>query len=188
MPSRRRFLAAAAGVGLATPLSGCLVHRARAETGYLQVKAVSVSWRHDGRRWEDEVLLATTDGESELQCRVAREYAAMVDDPAEIRVTGEMERRLERDFLDVAYVTGFCWSDAGTHTCRNPQASRATFNGVQFGDRADVVFRSPGVELLGVYEGAQGDPGEWETEVRTFDFAALHEDDGVPIDGRRGIR
>lgn len=187
MPSRRRYLAAAAGLA-AAPLSGCLVDRARAETGYLQVKAVSVSWRHDGRLWEDEIFLATLDGESELRCQVAGEYAAMADDPTEIRVGGETQRRIERDFLDVTYVTGFCWSDDDGHTCRMPRATRTAFNRVQFGDRADVVFRSPDVEILEVHEGAHGDPRKWETEVRTFDFGARHEDDGVPTRDRPGVR
>ena len=105
----------------------------------------------------------------------------IVDGPADVRVTDAMERRILRDFSDVRYVVGFCWHGQDGHTCRNPQASRATFDRVQFGDRAEVVFRPPRVHLVDVYDGAQGDPGEWDTEFHTFDFAAAHEDDGVPI-------
>lgn len=125
--------------------------------------------------------MITSDGESELRGRVAEAYASIVESPSEIRVTEEEEGRLERDFRSVAYVTGFCWSDAEGHTCRNSLASRGTFNRVQFGDRAEVVFDSPDVEVVDVYEGAQGDPGRWETDVSTFDFGALHADHGVPV-------
>lgn len=183
MPSRRRVLAAAAGLGGAASLSGCLTDVGLAESGYLQVKRVSVAWRYRGRRWEDEILLATSDGESELRGRVAREYAGIVDSPDTFRVSESMEQRIERDFVDVTYVTGFCWSGADGHTCRNSQTSRATFNRVQFGDRAEVVFHSPGVDVVDVYEGAQGDPDRWETDFTTFDFGERHADRGVPIGG-----
>lgn len=183
MPSRRRFLATAAGFGATASSSGCLTDLGLAESGYLQVKGVSVTWRHRGRRWEDEVLAARSDGESELRCRVAEAYASIVGSPTEIRVTEEVERRLDRNFVDVIYVAGFCWSDEDGHTCRNSQASRATFNRVQFGDRAEVVFDSPHVEVLDVYEGTQGDPHRWEADVTTFDFGALHDDHGVPVSG-----
>ena len=172
--TRRGFLAAAAALAGAGTLPGCLGLEVPGDgtSGYLQVKRVRVTWRGDGRRREDEVLLATVDGESALRCRVAEEYASIVDSPADIRVSRAMGRRLERDFADVTYVTGFCWSDPDGHTCRNARASRRNFNRVQFGDRAEVVFGSPTVEVVDVHEGAQGDPSRWDTDVRTFDFGA----------------
>lgn len=180
MPSRRRVLAAA-GLGASAALPGCLSDLRPTTTAYLQVKVVDVAWSHRGRRMEDEVLWAVSDGESELRCRVAERYQGIVEGFPDVRVAGELKRRLEREFLDVTYVTGFCWSDADGHTCRNPRASRETFNRVQFGDRAEVVFESPGVEVVEVQKDAQGDPAEWESELTTFDFGAIHGGNGAPI-------
>ena len=183
MSSRRRFLAAAAGLPATTAIAGCLTDLGLAESGYLQLKGVSVTWRHDGRRYRDEVFRATADGESELRGRVAREYAEIVDAPRDVRVTGTLARRIDRDFESVTYLVGFCWDGSDGHTCRNSRASRAAFNRVQFGDRAEVVFGSPGVDVVDVYERAQGDPAAWETDVRTFDFGDRHADDGAPGPG-----
>jgi hypothetical protein len=165
----------------AAALPGCLADLRPTTTGYLQVKVVDVAWSDRGRRMEDEVLWAVSDGESELRCRVARGYEGIVEDFPDVRVQEAVKRRLERNFLDVTYVTGFCWRDADGHTCRNTRASRETFNRVQFGDRAEVVFESPGVEVVDVQEDAQGDPAEWEAEITTFDFAARHEGNGAPV-------
>ena len=181
MPSRRRFLAAATGLGAATSSSGCLTDLGLAESGYLQVKGVSVTWRHRGRLWEDEILLATSDGKSELRVRVAEEYATIVDAPDDLRVSEAMARRLKSEYTSVTYVAGFCWDDPDGHTCRNSRASRTTFNRVQFGDRAEVVFHVPDVEVVSVYEGAQGDPDRWERDVSTFEFEARHDGNGGPM-------
>ena len=183
MPSRRRFLAAAAGLPATTTLAGCLTDLGLAESGYLQLKGVSVTWRHDGRQYRDEVFRAAADGESELRGRVAREYAEIVDAPRDVRVTDTLARRIDHDFEAVTYLVGLCWDGPDGHTCRNSRASRATFNRVQFGDRAEVVFDSPGLDVVDVYEGAQGDPTDWETDFTTFSFAERHADDGAPVAG-----
>ena len=183
MSSRRRFLATAAGLPATTALAGCLTDLGVAESGYLQFKGVSVAWRHDGRRYRDEVFRAAADGESELRGRVARAYAGIVEAPRDVRVTESLARRIERDFEAVTYLVGFCWDGPDGHTCRNARASRATFNRVQFGDRAEVVFGSPGVEVVDVYDRAQGDPAAWETDFTTFDFRERHADDGAPGPG-----
>lgn len=184
MPSRRHFLAAATGLPAATSLAGCLSDFGLTRSGYLQLKGVSVAWRHSGRRFRDEVLFATADGESRLRGRIAREYASIVDAPRDVRVSESLAGRLRREFVEVGYVLGFCWNGSDGHTCRNARTSRGSFNRVQFGDRAEVVFESPGVEVVDVYERAQGDPAEWEVEVTRFGFAERHADDGVPIAGR----
>ena len=182
-PSRRGFLAAVAALAGAGTTSGCLDRSGDGDgtSAYLQAKRVRVTWRRGDRTREDEVLLATVDGESELRCRVAEEYASIVDSPADIRVGRAVERQLERDFADVTYVTGFCWSDPDGHTCRSARASRRTFNRIQFGDRAEVVFDSPTVEVVDVHEGARGDPSRWDTDVRTFDFGAARRGDEGPV-------
>lgn len=181
MPSRRQVLAAAGSVG-AAELAGCLTDLGVARTGPLQFKAVGVAWQHRGRTWWDEVLWATSDGRSELRCRVAEEYPGIVRSLTDIRVTDGVLDRLRADFLDVRYVLGFCWGPDGDQECQNPQADRDTFNAVQFADRAEVVFDHPSVHLVDVYEGAQGDPAAWETEFREFDFSERHADRGVPVD------
>lgn len=181
VPSRRQVLAAA-GSASAAGIAGCLTDLGVARTGYLQFKAVGVAWQHRGRRWRDEVLWATSDGRSELRCRVAEEYPGIVNSLTDIRVSDGVLDRLRRDFVDVRYVLGFCWGTGDDHDCRNPQASRETFDAVQFGDRAEFVLDHPSVHLVDVYDGAQGDPAAWETEFREFDFSELHADRGVPID------
>ena len=181
MPSRRRLLASSLALGLCSSLGGCLTDLGIAKTGYLQVKAVDVAWQHRGPWYEDEILWAVSDGESHLDLRVAGEYEEIVESPAAIRVGESLETKLLADFAEVTYVAGFCWQDGGDRTCRNPRAGRETFNRVQFGDRAEFVFDSPGVHVVDVYEGTQGDPSAWKTEYETVDFGAMHAENGVPI-------
>lgn len=180
MPSRRGVLSAL-GLGATASLSGCLTDVGLAETGFLHVKVVDVAWQHRGRRYQDEILWAISDGESAFDCRVAERYREIVGSPGDIRVTEAMERRILRDFAEVTYVVGFCWPGDDGLTCRNPRTTRQTFDRVQFGDRVEFVFRGSGVEVLDVYEGAQGDPDERETEFETFDIGAMHEENGVPV-------
>ena len=182
VPSRRRFLSASLSLAAGAGLAGCLTDLGVAETGFLQLKAVDVEWRYRGRRWRDEVLWAIADGDSLLRCRVAESYRGIVDALDDIRVDDAVEARILEDFSAVTYATGFCWEGPDGLRCRNLQSSREAFNRVQFGDRAEVVVDSPRVEVVDVYEDAQGDPDEWETEFRTFDFGAVHAEDGVPLE------
>ena len=188
VPSRRRFLSASLSLAAGAGLAGCLTDLGVAETGFLQLKAVDVEWRYRGRRWRDEVLWAISDGDSLLRCRVAESYRGIVDALDDIRVDDSVEARILEDFSAVTYAGGFCWEGPDGLQCRNLRTSREAFNRVQFGDRAEVVVDSPRVEVVDVYEGAQGDPDEWETELRTFDFGAMHAADGVPIESGPGGR
>ena len=188
VPSRRRFLASALSLGAGTSLAGCLTDVGLAQTGFLQLKAVDVEWYHRGRRWRDEVVWAISDGDSLLRCRVAESYRDAVRAFDDIRVDDALEERILRQFSSVTYATGFCWEGTDGLRCRNLQASREAFNRVQFGDRAEVVVDSPEVEVVDVYEDAQGDPAEWETELRTFDFGAMHAENGVPLERGSGDR
>lgn len=174
----RRTVLASAAAGLGATLGGCLTDLGLARTGYLQFKFVEVEWRHDGDRYRDDVLYAAYDGESRPRCRVAEEYRSLADSVEDVRVTDRLVDRLESQFADVRYVLGFCWADG---ECRNPTATRAEFNRVQFGDRAEVRFDHPGVRIIDVYEDAQADLDRWD-EVNTVDFSELHADHGVPIE------
>lgn len=180
VPSRRQVLAAVGGVG-AAGTAGCLTDLGVARTGYLQFKIVDVAWTHRGQRWQSDVLYANYDGRRKVFCRVAEEYRGIVNSLDDIRVSDGVLDRLTDDFEDVRYVAGFCFGDP-EGSCQNPQASRETFDAVQFGDRAEVVLDHPSVHVVDVYEGAQSDPADWETTFRTFDFSESHADNGVPID------
>lgn len=175
MVPRRAVLAVAAGLG--GSLGGCLTDVGLAKTGYLQFKILQVEWTHDGKRYRDEILYAAYDGETQPWCRVAEEYRSLADSVTDVRVTDDLLERLESTFAAVRYVIGFCWADG---ECRNPTATRAEFNRVQFDDRAEVRFDHPGVHILDVHEDAQATIDGWE-EVNTIDFSALHADHGVPI-------
>jgi hypothetical protein len=176
MVPRRAVLASAAV--LSASLGGCLSQVGLARTGYLQFKFVEVEWRHGGSRYRDQILYASYDGEDRPWCRVAEEYrelAASVDD---VRVTDDLLDRLESRFDDVRYVLGFCWADG---ECRNPTATRAEFNRVQFGDRAEFAVDQPGLHVVDVFEDANASIDDWAA-VNTIDFSALHADHGVPVD------
>ena len=188
MPSRRQCLATSLSLAAGASLAGCLTGVGLANTGFLQLKVVDVEWHHRGRRWQDEVLWAVSDGDSELRCRVAESYRGVVEALDDVRVDDRLEERILQDFSAVTYALGFCWEGPDGLRCRNLQASREAFNRVQFGDRAEVVVDSPRVEVVDVYEDAQGDPAEWETEFRTFDFGAMHAENGVPIERGPGGR
>lgn len=174
MPRRRAVLASA--VVYSVSLDGCLTELGFAKTGYLQFKIVEVEWRHNGDRYRDDIFYASYDGETQPWCRVAEEYQSLADSVEDVRVTDELVDRLESQFTDVRYVLGFCWADG---ECRNPTTTRGEFTRVQFGDRAEVQFDHPGVQIIDVYRGAQADLDRWE-EVNTVDFSELHADDGVP--------
>jgi hypothetical protein len=175
MASRRAFLTSAVGVGGA--LSGCLTKAGFAKTGYLQFKIVEVAWQHDRDRYRDDIFYAAYGGETQPWCRVAEEYQSLANSIEDVQVTEELLDRLESSFDDVRYVLGFCWPNG---ECRNPTATRAEFNRVQFGDTAEVVFDHPGVHIVDVYEDANADFTNWE-EVNIIDFSALHAEHGVPI-------
>lgn len=194
--SRRRFLASALGtVGLAAA-GGCLTDLGVAETGFLAFKSVSVGWTHRGRPQSADLLWIWADGRGRLFGWYASEYAEIVRSPSDVRLGAETHRRLERDFAEVTLELGFARVgstdlDLLETDWFKPMVSRADFDRVQFGDRAEVVFRFPRARLVDVYEGAQGDPDGWDPNVRPMDFGGTYAHRGVPIgtgrsDGRGG--
>jgi hypothetical protein len=164
--------------GLFASLGGCLTEVGLAKTGSLQFTFVEVEWRHDGARYRDEIRDASSDGETRPWCRVAEEYRELATSVDDVRVTDDLLDRLESRFDDVRYVLGFCWADG---ECRNPTATRAAFNRVQFGDRAEFAVDQPGLHVVDVFEDANASIDDWAA-VNTIDFSALHADHGVPID------
>jgi len=176
MVLRRDVLAAAAG-GTSIALSGCLTATGLARTGHVSFKAIQVAWLHEGRRYSNEVLFATDGGDDRPRGRVAEEYRGIVRSVDDVRVGDDLGRELERTFTDVGYIVDICWA-AGE--CRNPSVSRGDFDRLQFGDRAEVRFESPGMGVVDVYEGAEGDPNEW-AELETFDLSERQAENGIPI-------
>ena len=173
VPSRRQVLATT-GSALAGGFGGCLSTVGLARRGYLQIKSVTVEWTHGNRRHRDQVLQITSDGRNRIRGRVAERYAGLVRTPTDIVTTDEIHKRLTRDFENVRYGLGFC-EEGGGNWCRNALSTRRGFDRVQFGDRAEVRIRGDEFRVLDVYD---GDATGWEVDVRTFDFAALHADDG----------
>lgn len=177
MPSRRDCLAAGVG-GLAASLAGCLTRLGLAHTGELQLKAVSVTWTHEGRPYRDEVLWVALDEPTAVDGRVDEPLAELVADPTEIVVSEAVHADLEARFETVEYLLGFCgrgFDPGDPDGCRNTRAIRRGFNRVQFGDRAEVRIVDGGFQIVDVYE---GDDRDWRSEVTAFDFDALHAEHG----------
>ncbi|WP_137287293.1 hypothetical protein [Halorussus salinisoli] len=181
MPSRRQFLASASSALGVGSLAGCLSELRFAETGHLQLKAVSLAWDHDGQRFRSEPLDVRFDGRDRL---VSGEYdPAFVGDsvrvPDDVVVSDEAHDRLARRF-DVTYLLGICGSDFAasdeSYGCRNTATSRADFNRVQSNDRAEVRLADRRFDVIDVYEDAYEIA---EADLRTFDFAERHADDGI---------
>lgn len=189
MLSRRRFVASALGtVGLAAA-SGCLTDLGVAETGFLGFKSVNVGWTYRDRPQSADLLWIWSDGRGRLFGWFAEEYAGIVGSATDVRLTAGTYRRLERDFTDVTLGLGFAAVgstdlDLLETDWFTSMVSRGDFNRVQFGDRAEIVFRFPRAHIVDVYEGAQGDPADWDRTVRPMDFGATYAHRGVPIRDR----
>jgi hypothetical protein len=186
MPSRRAYLAAC-GTAATTALAGCVGDVVHAPDAYCQLKGVSVKWEHDGSRWDDRVVMTiASERERHLDVRVAEEFAEALSDQTAVSVGDDLHRELDRTFLNVHYVLGFCGrafdlprddSDTG---CRNTDAaSRADFNAVQAGDDARITLYDDAFRVHGV-DARETD--DWTVEYDEFDFSERHADHGAPLD------
>ncbi len=169
----RRTLLGATGAGAFGALGGCLTRVGLAKTGYLQNKIVVVEWGSRARRQSAQILYLGSDGESEIDGRVAQSYRDVVDGLTHVTVSDDDSNRLRRRFDDVKYVIGFCghgFDPSRADGCLTTVSSRNGFNRVQFGDRAEVRVTDDRFGVLDVYEGAQGDPKTWKKKLHTFDL------------------
>ncbi len=109
MPSRRSVLAATLGLATAgsAASSGCLTALGAAETGFLSYKGIRVEWEREGRRASADLCWVWSDGRERVFGWVDERYAAVVDAPADVRVSDAVDARLRREFLDVTYHLGF---------------------------------------------------------------------------------
>ncbi len=185
MPSRRRFLTAA-GLFATTGVSGCLTATGISNIGFLSYKGIEVTWEFQGQRMGADLCWVWSDGQERIFGWVAEEYQELVRSPTDIRVTRSTAERLRRDFSDVRFKLGFSRLDATDYELLksdwyHAHASRDDFNHIQFGDQAEIVFRSPRVYVINQYPSAQGNPDDWEQELGTMNFSELYKDRGVPI-------
>lgn len=193
MPLRRQMLAVVGTAGLSAA-AGCTAAVSGIETGYPQLKRISVRWAHHGQHWRERLLTMIFDGSDRLWGQLAAEIQHVLDGPAAVRVDDETHDALDARFETVTYELGICWTD-GEQECWNPRVSRDGFNDVQFDDRATVAFPQQvylltdeaGAEgpqrayVLDVERGAHGDPAEWEREVELFSAADQHGERGIPL-------
>lgn len=180
MPSRRRVLESAGiAVGVCS-IAGCLSKLGLAKTGHLQLKAVSLEWEYDGQTYRDEPLDLKFDrDEQKIRGHYDPDFAGdAVRAPDDVTVEETVHDRLSARF-DVQYLIGVCGSDFARereYGCRNTWTSREDFNRVQLNDRAEVRLGDHQFDVIDVYEDAFDVVA---TDVRTFDFAERHEDDGI---------
>lgn len=198
MSSRRRFLttvtdlagAALVGAGLGST-AGCLARTPLAGAGALVYKAIEGGWTHEGQPMGADLCTAeydAGDGDDEgadasgtLRIRVADAYADLLTPTGDLRTTDAAMARLREDFESITFFLQFAPVDGTT----NPDwyrafASRRDFDRVRFGDRAAVRYDFPGVRVLKVYEGAQGDHDAWDVDVGLFDFTETYAHAGAP--------
>lgn len=89
---------------------------------------------------------------------------------------------MEREFETVEYTVGFCGDEFDSDDdfgCRNTGISRADFNAVQFGNRAEVRIDDETFHLEDVEddEGASG--REWVTDINDVDWTERHAEKGA---------
>jgi hypothetical protein len=186
VPSRRSYLAVCCGAAT-TALAGCVGDVVHAPNAYCQLKAISVEWTHRGRRNQDEVLwVIASRPERHLDVTAAAEFAGVASDPSAVSVTDERRRDLDRTFLNVQYVLGFCGSAFGDRGddretgCRNTDAaSRSDFNRVQAGDDARITLVD---DAFTVHDVDERSTDGWTVEYDERDFSELHAENGVPLD------
>ena len=168
MPSRRTLLAATGGA-VASGIAGCLSRLNVKSAEVLQLKAISVRWRHGGTTYNDQILKLLRE-EDRITGRVAVEYAGAVDTVPDVTVSDDLHERLEAEFDSVRYVLGLCGDDFDRddeYGCRNTGTSRADFNRVQFGDRADVALRD---DRFDVREVRDGNDRDWNVDIYEFEW------------------
>lgn len=174
MPSRRAVLGSS-GVILFSGLPGCPSGTDSLSAELLQLKAISVKWRYEGRSYRDQILQLLFDGERGVTGRVASEYSEVVSSPDDVAASEAVHAELRSDFEEVDYALGFCGSDFGTDDefgCRNETTSREDFNAVQFGDRAEVKLADNRFRVLDVQE---ENVQNWDTDISEFEWTESHE-------------
>ncbi|MCU4925333.1 hypothetical protein OB905_04935 [Halobacteria archaeon AArc-dxtr1] len=177
MVSRRKVIGVSGSALLGSALAGCLSDSDTLSAELLQLKGISVRWRHESRTYSDQLLRLYSDGESEITGQVATEYDHIVSSLTEAVVSEEIHETLESEFEDVRYVIGVCGDDFGDddHGCRNAPTSREDFNSVQFGDRADVKIDN---NLIDVQDIESGDVEDWDTDINEFEWSERHAEHG----------
>ncbi|MGQ3414401.1 hypothetical protein [Natrinema versiforme] len=177
MASRRTVIGASGSMLFGSVLSGCLSDSDTLLAELLQVKGISVRWKHENRTYSDQILQLHSDDEGEVTGQVATEYDQMVSSPTDVTVSKEMQEMLESEFNDVRYVIGVCGDDIGDgeYGCRNAPTPREDFNSVQFGDRADVKIDN---NLIDVKDVESGDVEDWNTDISEFEWSERNAEHG----------
>ncbi|WP_440763240.1 hypothetical protein [Natronorubrum sp. DTA7] len=174
MPSRRELLGIAGSVAVGCTLAGCLSDLDLVSAELVQLQAVTVEWRHEGRTYSDQLLQLHFDGAREITGRVAAEYTQLVSSPGEITVSEAVRDELEREFRDVRYGIGLCGEDLGSddeYGCRNAPTSREDFNTIQFGDQAEATIADNRITLQEIND---NDIDDWTVDISEFDWDDLH--------------
>jgi len=185
MVSRREILATSCAALASAGIAGCSrADLGLAETGYLQLKVVTLRWDHDGRTYESRPLWLLFGGDGDrIDGRYDPDFVGDVVNAPDDVVVGENRHRELGGRFEVKYGLGFCGEDFADDDerigCRNTWTSRDDFNRVQFGDRAEVGLSNDRFEVHSVSEDEVRTDG---AEVTTFDFADLHEDHGIDPD------
>ena len=183
MLSRRRILAQS-GVALTTSsLGSCLSKVGLAKTGHIQAKVVSLEWAYQGQRYEDQPLNIAFD---RLRGLIYGKYdpnivSESLQSPTDIVVSKATLNRLSARF-EVKYLIRICGADFsrdGLQGCSNRWTEKGDFNNVQLGDRAEVCVTRDNFDIIDVYKDSDT---VQSVDVRTFDFAELHKNDGVSPD------
>ena len=128
-------------------LSGCLTRLGLAERGFLSYKGVSVIWRSDDRPMSADLCWVWSDGHGRIFGWVAEEYPTIAETSFSIHVPTETAAQLTSDFEGVVSKIGFSRPTSLDHDLLEgdwtiAETSRRDFNRVQFGDQAEILFRS----------------------------------------------
>ena len=178
MVSRRKVIAVSGSVLLGSALAGCLSDSDTISADLLQIKAITVEWRHENRSYSNQILQLHSDGESEVTGQVATEYHHIVSSPTEVTVSDEIQETLESEFEDVRYVIGVCGDEFNSdddYGCRNAPTPREDFNSVQFGDQPNVEIRN---NLIDVQDVKTGEIEDWNTDISEFEWSERHAEHG----------
>ncbi|MFC7216306.1 hypothetical protein ACFQO4_19800 [Saliphagus sp. GCM10025334] len=181
MISRRELIGISGSALVSSTLAGCLSDSDTVSADLLQIKAITVRWRHENHSYSDHILRLFSDGESEITGLVATEYGNVVSSPVEVTVSDEFHETLEGEFETVRYAIGVCGdgfsSDADNHGCLNAPTSREDFNSVQFGDQSEVEV-ADNHNHIDVQDVKRGDVEDWDTDISEFEWSERHAEHG----------
>ena len=182
MTSRRQFLATSGFAVTTGTLGSCLSKVGLAKTGSLQLKGISLTWKYGNRTYSDQPLVIWFDDRDRT---ISGRYDPVfvgnsVRAPDDVVVSQDRHRKLSTRFT-VSYLIGVCGKDFvnredQNYGCLNTSTSRKDFNRVQLNDRAEVRETDNRFDVIDVYEDAYT---VRSTDLRRFDFAKIHEDDGI---------